>query len=155
MTSRILSKVFLFHFEKILGHFGLFQVFQDVSVNNGQNSRFGLKKKILKTKTNVHSIHRKSSKGKKKKEKKRKEMNKGTYTINYRHKCIFSPYILAFFFHFSPYILILPLLVPKSINAFHFGPFRQWATGICLGRIIKIIIKKIILLLKMPRQLIN
>ena len=38
-------------------------------------------------------------------------------------KCTFSPYILAFF-HFSPYILILPLLVPKSINAFHFGPFR-------------------------------
>ena len=74
MTSRILSKVFLFHFEKILGHFGLFHVFQDVSVNNGQNSRFGLKKKILKTKTNVHSIHRNSSKGKKKrKEKKRNE----------------------------------------------------------------------------------
>ena len=27
-------------------------------------------------------------------------------------------------FHFSPYILILPLLVPKSINAFHFVIFR-------------------------------
>ena len=27
------------------------------------------------------------------------------------------------FFHFSSYILILPLLVPKSINAFHFSPF--------------------------------
>ena len=37
-------------------------------------------------------------------------------------KCTFSPYILVFF-HFSPYILILPLLVPKSTNAFFFGPF--------------------------------
>ena len=40
------------------------------------------------------------------------------------HKCTFSPYILPFF-HFSPYILILSLLVPKSINVFHFGHFRQ------------------------------
>ena len=39
-----------------------------------------------------------------------------------RHKCTFSPYILTFF-HFSSYILILPFLVPKSINAFHFSPF--------------------------------
>ena len=31
--------------------------------------------------------------------------------------------IFWFFFHFNPYILILPLLVPKSINAFHFCPF--------------------------------
>ena len=36
------------------------------------------KKKILKTKTNLHSINQKTSKGKKKK--KRKEMNKGTCT---------------------------------------------------------------------------
>ena len=32
-TLRILSRVFLFHFEKISGHFGLFRVFRDVSVN--------------------------------------------------------------------------------------------------------------------------
>ena len=32
---------------------------------------------------------------------------------NYRRKCTFSPYIL-----------ILPLLVPKSIKMFHFSPFR-------------------------------
>ena len=38
-------------------------------------------------------------------------------------KCIFDQYILAFFY-FSFYILILLLLVPKSINAFNFGPFR-------------------------------
>ena len=44
-TPEVLSKVFLFHFEKISGHFGLFQVFRDVSVNTGRNSRFGLKKK--------------------------------------------------------------------------------------------------------------
>ena len=31
----ILFKVFLFHFEKILGHFGLFRVFQDALVNTG------------------------------------------------------------------------------------------------------------------------
>ena len=31
--------------------------------------------------------------------------------------------IFWFFFHFNPYILILPLLVPKSINSFHFDPF--------------------------------
>ena len=39
-----------------------------------------------------------------------------------RRKCTFSPYILVFF-HFSPYILILPLLVPKPINACYFHPF--------------------------------
>ena len=39
--SRNLSRVFLFHFEKILGHFGLFRVFWDVLVNTSQNSRFG------------------------------------------------------------------------------------------------------------------
>ena len=39
------------------------------------------KKKNLKTKTNLHSVHRKTSKGKKMK---RNEMNKVTYTINYK-----------------------------------------------------------------------
>ena len=33
-----------------------------------------------------------------------------------RCKCTFSPYIFHFF-HFGPYILFLPLLVPKPINA--------------------------------------
>ena len=58
-TPGTLSRVFLFHFEKISG----------VLVNTGQNSRFGLKKKkkkILKTKTNLHSVHQKTSKWKKK-----------------------------------------------------------------------------------------
>ena len=41
-----------------------------------------LKKKILKTKTNLHFVHRKTSKWKKKM--KRKEMNKSTYTMNYK-----------------------------------------------------------------------
>ena len=40
-TLGILSKVFLFHFEKILGHFGLFRVFRDVLINTGRNSKFG------------------------------------------------------------------------------------------------------------------
>ena len=78
-TPGILSRVFLFHFEKISGHFGLFWLFWDVSVNTGRNSRFGLKKKNLKAKTNLHSIHRKTSKGKKKKEKK---INKQKYMYN-------------------------------------------------------------------------
>ena len=43
-------------------------------------------------------------------------------------KCTFSPYILTFF-HFGPYILILPLLVPKSINACYFRPFHQSTDG--------------------------
>ena len=72
MTSGILSRVFLFYFEKILGYFSLFRVFHDVSVNTDRNLRFGqyevcaLKKKnVLKTKTNLHFVHRKTSKGKK------------------------------------------------------------------------------------------
>ena len=42
----------------------------------------------------------------------------------FRRKCIFNPYILHFF-HFSPYILFLPLLVSKPINAWHLGHFRH------------------------------
>ena len=89
VAPEIFSRVFLFHFEKILGHFSLFWVFQDISVNIGRNSRFGrhevcaLKKNVLKIKTNLHSVHRKISKEKKKKMK-RNEMNKGTGTINYK-----------------------------------------------------------------------
>ena len=55
-------------------------MFRDISVNTGRNSRFGrhevyaLKKKILKTKTNLHFVHQKTSKGK---IMKRKEMNGG------------------------------------------------------------------------------
>ena len=40
-TPGILSRVFLFYFEKISGHFSLFRVFWDVSVNTGRNSKFG------------------------------------------------------------------------------------------------------------------
>ena len=40
------------------------------------------KKKVLKTKTNLHSVNQKTSKGKKKL--KRKEMNKCNRTINYK-----------------------------------------------------------------------
>ena len=39
-------------------------------------------------------------------------------------KYTFSPYILAFF-HFGPYIFILPLLVPKPINVWHLSPYRH------------------------------
>ena len=44
--------------------------------------------------------------------------------INFWCKSTFSPYILVFF-HFSPYILILPLLVLKPINTCYFGHFHQ------------------------------
>ena len=44
--------------------------------------------------------------------------------INIWRKCTFSPYILTFF-HFGPYIFILPLLVPKPINAWHLSPYRH------------------------------
>ena len=43
--------------------------------------------------------------------------------INFWRKWTFSSYILAFF-HFCSYILILPFLVPKPINACYFGPFH-------------------------------
>ena len=46
----------------------------------------------------------------------------GIFKITNKRKCTFSPYILTFF-HFSPYILFLPLLVPKSIYAFHLSPW--------------------------------
>ena len=39
-TPGILSRVFLFYFEKISSHFSLFQVFLDVSINISWNSRF-------------------------------------------------------------------------------------------------------------------
>ena len=41
-----------------------------------------------------------------------------------RCKCTFNSYILSFF-HFGPYILILPFLVHKPINACYFRHFRQ------------------------------
>ena len=41
--------------------------------------------------------------------------------ITKRRKCTFSPYILTFF-HFSPYTLFFPFLVPKPINARHLSP---------------------------------
>ena len=44
-----------------------------------------------------------------------------TLWIFCRRKCTFSPYILTFF-HFNSYILFLPLLVPKPINAGHLSP---------------------------------
>ena len=73
---------------------------------------------------------------KKKKKKKREKKKVLSYTFRYiniihailefdewqfysRRKCTFNPYILTFF-HFGPYILILPLLVPKPINAYYF-----------------------------------
>ena len=67
----------------------------------------------------------------------------------YKRKCTFSPYILVFF-HFSPYIFILPFLVPKLINVLHLSPYhhptnrKRWRGW----RYIKIIIKKYILALK-------
>ena len=79
-SPRILYRVFLFHFEKISGHFSLVRVFWDVLVNTGQNSRFGrhevyaLKKKnFLKSKQICILYTEKTQKEKKKNEKKRNE----------------------------------------------------------------------------------
>ena len=73
-TLGILSRMFLFYFEKISGHFGLFPVFRKIpaEIQDLAGMKFVLKKKnVLKTKTNLHFVHRKTSKGKKKwKEKK-------------------------------------------------------------------------------------
>ena len=44
------------------------------------------------------------------------------FIIVFWRKCTFSPYIL-YLFYFGLYIFISPLLVPKSINAFHFDPY--------------------------------
>ena len=75
----ILSRVFLFHFEKILGHFGLFWVFRDVLINTGWNSRFDRhevcakkKKKFLKPKQ-IYILYTENLKRKKKNENKRNE----------------------------------------------------------------------------------
>jgi len=48
VTPGILSRVFLFHFEKISGHFGLFRVFQYIpaEIQDLVGMRFVLKKKL-------------------------------------------------------------------------------------------------------------
>ena len=72
VTPGILSRVFLFHFEKISGHFGVFWVFRDFSVNTRRNSRFCLKKKKNSQKQNKFALCTpKNLKRKKKNEKKR------------------------------------------------------------------------------------
>ena len=68
-TPGILSRVFLFYFEKISGHFGLFQVFRKIpaKIQDLASMKFVLKKKnVLKIKTNLHFVHWKTSKWKKK-----------------------------------------------------------------------------------------
>ena len=72
-TPGTLSRVFLFHFEKISG----------VSVNIGQNSRFGIKKKkiFLKPKQ-ICILYTEKPQKEKKNEKKRNEQR--YLTINYK-----------------------------------------------------------------------
>ena len=74
-------------FQVILGHFGKyrpkFKIWPAWSLCLKKKKK--KKKIVLKTKTILHFVHQKTSKWKKKKnEMKRKEMNKGTYTINYK-----------------------------------------------------------------------
>ena len=77
-TLGILSRVFLFHFEKISGHFGLFQ---DVSVNISWNSKFDRHEVCAKKKKNlipkqIYILYtEKPQKEKKKNEKKRNEQS--------------------------------------------------------------------------------
>ena len=76
-TPEILFRVFLFYFEKISGHFGLFR---DILVNTGRNSKFGLKKKNFLKPKQICIMY--TEKPQKEKKMKRKEINKGTFTIN-------------------------------------------------------------------------
>ena len=83
-TPGILSRVFLFYFEKISSRSDLFQVLRKIpaEIQDLASMKFVLKKKnVLKIKTNLHSVQWKISKWK---EMKVKEMNKVTYTINYK-----------------------------------------------------------------------
>ena len=80
-TPGILSRVFLFYFEKISGVLGRFGKYRPKFKIWPAWSLCLKKKNVLKTKTNLHIVYRKISKGKKVK---RNEMNKGTCTINYK-----------------------------------------------------------------------
>ena len=82
-TLEILSKVFLFYFEKISCHFGLFQVFWEIpaKIQDLVGMKFVLKKKkkkFLKPKQICILYTEKPQK------KKKKKMSKVTYTINYK-----------------------------------------------------------------------
>ena len=61
VTPGILYRVFLFYFEKISSHSGLFQVFWEIpaEIQDLAGMKFVLKKKkkFLKIKTNLHSVH--------------------------------------------------------------------------------------------------
>ena len=98
--------VFLFHFEKISDHFDLFL---DVSVNIGRNSRFGLKKKKFLKPKYICIIYTKKPQKEKKKEK--KKINKDTFIINYKfiwninkiinYYCLVVSWIYLFFINYN------------------------------------------------------
>ena len=74
VTPGILSRVFLFYIKKILSHIGCFRKYRPKFKIWPAWSLCFKKKKVLKTKKNLHSVHRKTSKGKKN-EKKRNEQS--------------------------------------------------------------------------------
>ena len=85
-TPGILSRVFLFYFENFLGHSNLFQVFWKIpaKIQDLASMKFVLKKKkrFLKSKQ-ICNLYTEKPQNEKKKMK-IKEMNKVTYTINYK-----------------------------------------------------------------------
>ena len=56
-----------------------------------------------------------------------------TCTKNIGVNAFLVPIFWFFFFHFSPYIFILPLLVSKSINTCYFRHFHQSTDRNILG----------------------
>ena len=80
VTPRILSRVFLFYFEKISGHFSLFWVFREIpaEIQDLAGMKFvlkkNLKKKILKPKQ-ICILYKEKPQKEKKNEKKRNEQS--------------------------------------------------------------------------------
>ena len=76
-TLRILSSVFIFYFEKISGHFGLFRVFQEISaeIQDLAGMKFVLKKKKFLKPKQICILYIEKPQKEKKNEKKRNEQS--------------------------------------------------------------------------------
>ena len=80
-TPGILSRVFLFHFEKISGVLGRFGKYR-LKFKIWPAWSLCLKKKMFLKSKQICILY--TEKSQKEKKMKRKKMNKGTYTINYK-----------------------------------------------------------------------
>ena len=126
----------LFHFEKNSGHFSLFRVFQDVSVNTGWNSRFSrhevcaLKKKMFLKPKQIYILYTKKSQKEKKKWKEKKRNEQRYCTINYKfiwninkiinYCCLIVLLICLFFImYWLIKLLIVRIMSQLPIRKFH------------------------------------